>query len=124
MGALIICGSRDLADGGRGHKQISEFLMTLPQDTLVITGGAWGADWLGALEAYGQHFPIRTFPADWKKNGKGAGPKRNREMLAYLKTEPPPRMVLALPTKDSKGTRDMIKIAEAAEGVDVRVVEC
>jgi hypothetical protein len=53
--------------------------------TEVVCGLAKGADTLGKrwaiLEA---GIPVRDFPADWNKYGKGACPIRNAEMVEYM----------------------------------------
>ena len=49
----------------------------------IVSGGAPGADRLGEKIAAELGVPVRVFAADWKAFGRGAGPKRNKEIAAY-----------------------------------------
>lgn len=60
--------------------------------------------------------PYMTFPANWDRFGKAAGPIRNKWMLEYGQ----PDLVVAFP--GGKGTAHMVKIATEA-GVAVRIIE-
>ena len=60
---------------------------------------------------------VETYPADWDRHGKSAGPIRNRQMLA----EGHPDLVVAFPDTVSRGTWDMIGAARHA-GVKVWVM--
>jgi len=44
---------------------------------------ASGADAEGASWALNRGIALKGFPADWKGNGRAAGPIRNREMAEY-----------------------------------------
>ncbi len=49
--------------------------------TLVfVSGGCSGADALGERYANEHGFQIEIYPAEWKKYGRRAGPKRNQKM--------------------------------------------
>ncbi|HVM95122.1 MAG TPA: hypothetical protein VMT89_01980, partial [Candidatus Acidoferrales bacterium] len=56
------------------------------------------------------------FMADWRRNGRAAGPIRNQQML----TEGKPDLVVAFP--GGRGTRDMVNKAKAAN-VAVTVID-
>jgi hypothetical protein len=86
--------------------------------TLVIHGGARGVDSMAGAAAAQLKIPIRVFPADWKKNGKAAGPIRNQQML----DEGKPDLVLAFWDGKSRGTEHMIGLAKKA-GILCRVVQ-
>ena len=73
----------------------------------VVSGGANGADHLGELWAIGYSIPLTRFPADWDKYGKGAGPKRNQQMLEHLLVSDKPYAVCFW-DGESRGTRDML----------------
>lgn len=60
--------------------------------------------------------PIESYPADWKRDGRGAGPIRNQRMI----DEGKPHIVIAFP--GGKGTADMVMRAEMA-GIPVVKVE-
>lgn len=89
----------------------------------IIEGGARGADAIAAgwaVETQGARAAValESFPADWNKHGKGAGPIRNQKML----DEGKPDLVLAFHTDPGlgKGTADMVRRAKKA-GVPVEV---
>lgn len=77
---VIIAGSRTITDLAivKAAVKNSGF-----QITEVVCGGAKGVDTLGAQYAMDNQLSLRTFPADWQKNGKAAGPLRNMEMAKY-----------------------------------------
>lgn len=53
------------------------------QITEVVSGTARGADLAGEAWAEMEGLPVERFPADWDKEGKSAGFKRNRKMADY-----------------------------------------
>jgi len=110
---VLITGSRHYADEAIIRRELSAF----PPGTVVIHGGASGADSLADRVAKQLGFEVVAVPADWKKHGKAAGPLRNQKML----DEQSPTIVLAFPLEDSRGTWDMVQRARDA-GVEVRVV--
>lgn len=75
------------------------------QITEVVCGEARGADTMGATWADLSGIPVKRFPADWKANGKAAGPIRNRQMADYADA------LIAVWDGASRGTRNMIEEA-------------
>lgn len=110
---ILICGSRDWADGALVGRRMSE----LPAGTVIIEGGARGADTYARLCAEALGFEWVPFEADWRRYGLAAGPRRNAQMLAEGK----PDLVWAFHDawEQSRGTKDMIEKARKA-GVPVR----
>lgn len=49
--------------------------------TLIVSGGASGADTLGEAWAKEKSIPTKIFKPDWVKYGRAAGPIRNREIV-------------------------------------------
>lgn len=79
-----------------------------------------GADQLAYEWAREMEFPCRTFPAEWARFGRSAGPRRNTQMAGDGPDE-----CVAFPRKDGRwgpGTLDMIGKAAIA-GAIVRRVE-
>jgi hypothetical protein len=109
---VIVTGSRDWAD----YQLIRARLAKLPPGSLVIQGGAPGADQLAAMACAALGIECLTCPADWAKHGKAAGPIRNQVML-----DKRPGLVLAFPLPSSRGTWDMVAKAKA-QGVPVEVI--
>lgn len=76
----------------------------------LIQGGTGGADEIACRVGFQLGFMVSTFPADWNKHGKKAGPIRNREMLNLLDGEEQ-ELILAFHDdlfSGSKGTRDCV----------------
>jgi hypothetical protein len=108
---VLVCGGRDYTD----RKAIYTFLDYLHAEhsfTVLIAGGARGADTIAAEWAREHGIGTRIFVANWVAFSKAAGPIRNAQML----TEGKPDLVVAFP--GGKGTQDMIDRASAA-GVEV-----
>jgi hypothetical protein len=77
MRVIIICGDRNWTD----HEPITEFVATLPSETVVISGGARGADSLAHEAALARGLSALRMDAAWKFYGARAGPVRNARML-------------------------------------------
>lgn len=109
---VLVCGGRDFDD----YDLLSSTLDKLDID-LIIEGGAAGADNWAWKYAKRNGLQFETYRAEWDKHGKSAGHVRNQQML----DEGKPDMVVAFPTKASKGTWDMVKRSKKA-GLPVTVV--
>lgn len=114
---LLVCGGRRFGKWATLKAEIEKLHAEKPI-TLLIEGGAKGADRLAREWAKQAGIPVQTFEADWTTYGKGAGPIRNEQMLREGK----PDFVLAFPTADSVGTWHMIGIANMAK-VPTKVVQ-
>ena len=98
---LAIVGSRTFND----HSLLERTLLRVRTPiTEIVSGGARGADSLAARWAHVHGVPLKEFLPDWKKYGKSAGFRRNREIVEYADT------VLAFWNGVSKGTQDDIKL--------------
>ena len=51
--------------------------------TEIVSGCARGVDRDGETWAEKKGIPVRRFPPEWNRYGRGAGVVRNREMAAY-----------------------------------------
>lgn len=78
---VIIAGSRDIEDINIVPKAMDRFYGV--NITEVVSGKASGIDTLGEIWAEANDIPVKSFPANWKKYGKAAGPLRNKEMAEY-----------------------------------------
>ena len=108
---VLVCGGREYSDWG----QMRWVLGAIRIDT-VITGAARGADSVAGEWATDQGVDLVTYPANWERDGKSAGFKRNQLMLDNAK----PDLVVAFP--GGNGTAHMVRIAKEA-GVPVLRVE-
>lgn len=110
---VLVCGGRDYDD----EKTVSRVLSELPRDGLsVAQGGATGADNLALEWCRANKIPVGTYWANWKDEGRSAGPIRNRKMLADFK----PDLVIAFP--GGAGTAHMVSIARRA-GIKVMEID-
>jgi hypothetical protein len=106
---VLVCGGRLYDDWKTVHRVLTEL-----SPSVIIEGGASGADRLAAKWAGINNTPLVRYPPLWHQ-GKKAGPQRNAFMLADGR----PDLVVAFP--GGRGTDDMILKADAA-GVHVRRV--
>ena len=67
----------------------------------VVHGGARGADALGASWGRSRCLDVMCFPADWSTFGRGAGHRRNADMLRVGAPQ------LAVQCPGGRGTEDM-----------------
>lgn len=109
---ILVCGGRDFTD----RTFVDGLLDGLHRAFCireVIQGGASGVDSFARAWAEEQdEVEVRTFYADWAKDGPAAGPIRNQRMLDVGR----PDYVIAFP--GGKGTADMVRRAKAA-GIEV-----
>jgi predicted Rossmann-fold nucleotide-binding protein len=108
---LIVCGGRDYNNLAAVEHAL--YVVHAKKGiTLLVEGGARGADQLARAWAIKNGVPHKTEEADWRTHGRAAGPIRNGLMLAKYK----PDGVVAFP--GGSGTADMMAQARAA-GVKV-----
>jgi hypothetical protein len=79
---LIIAGSRSGRLSETDYARLDALHAERPV-TEVVSGFASGIDKCGETWAVRNRIPVKTFPADWEKYGKAAGPIRNRQMAEY-----------------------------------------
>lgn len=107
---ILVCGSRSFGDVGLMRERFERF----DPNTVVITGGARGADAVARSVARDCGLHVAQVDALWGVFGKSAGPRRNRAMLLLR-----PDIVLAFRMSGpSLGTDHMVRIARA-EGIPV-----
>ena len=111
---VLICGGHDYYREDTIVRTLDEIHAETPI-TCLIEGGANGADTLAYNWAKARGVPDKSFPADWNKHGKNAGPKRNQVMLK----QGAPDLVVAFPGGAS--TAHMVKLARSS-GVRVMTV--
>ena len=100
---VIVTGGRNFGSQPEEEKALFAVLSKL-SPTLVVQGGASGADSLAAKWAYQNKRKI-TYPADWDSDGKSGGPKRNRRMVLHNHDA----LLVACP--GGKGTENCIREA-------------
>ena len=107
----VVCGGRDFRD-----QELVDRTLDSLGITVLIEGGANGADALASAWAFRNRVPWARYKADWTLYGNAAGPVRNQQML----TEGKPDVVVAFP--GGSGTADMVRRARLA-GVHVLEVK-
>lgn len=108
---VLVCGGRHFDDAEWLYAVLDSF-DAYYDFTMLIEGAARGADTLARKWAEANNIPVRSFPADWKKHGKTAGPIRNQRML----DEGKPNLVIAFP--GGLGTANMVNQAKT-RGLEV-----
>lgn len=132
---VLVCGGRDFgevpvgcpAESRHHYEKIAHGQRRLLFDTLdalkvdrgvsvIIHGAARGADLEAGYWARRQMIAEEPYRADWKRDGKAAGPIRNQRMIEEGK----PDLVVAFP--GGRGTADMVRRARLAglEVIEVR----
>lgn len=108
---VLVCGSRDWAD----REAIRERLHRLPSDSIVIAGGARGADRDAAKVAAELGFHVAEVRPQWNRYGGAAGRRRN---LVMLRLKPDRVIAFSLGTHGTQHTIDNAR----AQGVEVEVI--
>ena len=111
---VIICGSRDWTNVGAIEDTMVGLHAGCSGRVVFIHGDARGADKIADAVARRLGFDVEAYPADWRGNGKGAGPIRNRQMLDTGAT-----LVVAFKegfdhSLTRGGTENMVRMARAA----------
>jgi hypothetical protein len=107
---VLVCGSREWEDADA----IRERLRKLPKDSVVIAGGARGADKLAAEIAAELGYHVAVCMAQWDRYGGAAGRRRNHAMLQLR-----PTLVIAY-TLGTPGTQHTIAITQQ-KGIPLEV---
>jgi hypothetical protein len=103
LARVLIYGSRTWTEGD----VIREVLSDLPADTVIIHGGAAGADSMAGAIAREFGYMVVVFPADWKTYGRSAGHRRNQQMIDQGK---PDEAVGFRSPGESRGTDNMTSL--------------
>ena len=114
---IMVTGSRNHADERLICEALDSLVGYWGGDVVLVEGGAPGADYLATCWATDRCYALHTFPADWDRFGKAAGPMRNQQMV-----DEKPDVVAAFPLPDSRGTWDAVRRAREA-GIRVEVFE-
>lgn len=111
---VLICGGRDYRDAETMDKTLRILHEQVPF-SVIITGGASGADRLAELWARTNNIASEVYMADWARYPNTAGPIRNKRML----DEGKPDLVVAFP--GGAGTDNMVTQAMKAGVSIIRV---
>jgi hypothetical protein len=75
-----VVGSRDYTDAD----QMLNIISGLPRDTVIVSGGAPGADTIATSIAESLGMETKVWEADWAHYGNKAGFLRNRQICADI----------------------------------------
>lgn len=112
---IIIAGSRGFNNYNYLEYVVDRYFAKFvsdKSDVEIISGTARGADSLGELYAQKHGISLIRLPADWIKYGKSAGYRRNEEMAVLSVSDGCAGVLLAFWDGQSRGTKNMIDIAE------------
>ncbi len=103
-----IAGCRDYCDYDEAKGYIDFCLSDIRKenDIVIVSGCASGADAIGERYAEENGFKVEKYPADWKRYGRSAGPRRNKQMAEVSD------YVICFWDEKSKGTKSMIDYAK------------
>lgn len=111
---VAVTGGRRFTDRGALFDLLDKLHGQRPFD-LLLAGGAQGVDTFAGDWARSRGVRLFVFYAQWKMQGKAAGPIRNARLLAEGK----PDLLIRFP--GGRGTADMTRRAEDAGVPIVRV---
>ncbi len=105
---VVIGGCREFKDYGVLCEFADTCLTRLAAqgDICIVSGGCRGVDEMGERYAAERGYAVERHPADWKRYGRSAGPRRNREMVELAD------YVIAFWDGRSRGTRSLIESAK------------
>jgi len=99
---VAIVGSRDYAD----LRRVSEYVETLPSDTVVVSGGAVGVDTTAAGAARRRGLTVEEHLPNYALYGRAAPMIRNGDIVAHAD------LVVAFWDGKSRGTKNAIDRAK------------
>jgi hypothetical protein len=108
---VAVIGSRTFFDKAKLVEQLDR----LQNISLIVSGGARGADSLGEQYAKERKIPTMIFLPDWERFGKSAGFKRNVQIIDHAD------LVVAFWDGQSAGTRHSIDLARKS-GKECKIV--
>ena len=104
---VVIEGCRDYDNYDEAKAFIDFCLSNIRKNykIIIVSGCASGADAMGERYANEIGFKVERYPADWKKYGRSAGPKRNKQMAEVCD------YAICFWDEKSRGTKSMIEYA-------------
>lgn len=104
---LAVVGSRNFDKPHVLTEVLNQFVQDKGTPSVIVSGGATGADTFAEIYAAEKKIPIKVFKPDWKQYGKSAGPKRNLQIVHESNF-----MIAFRTSKDSAGTNISIALAQ------------
>ncbi len=104
---VVIAGSRNFNDYRLFSAVVDKYLSRIRKEyeLIILSGHCRGTDLMAERYAKENEFGLEIFPADWERYGRGAGPKRNKQMADKAD------YAIAF-SSDGSGTKSLIGYAE------------
>ena len=99
---VAIVGSRTFSD----RKAVEAYVKQLPNNVVVVSGGAKGVDTWAALAAQKHGLKVKIFLPDWEQYGRAAGFIRNQDIVDLA------HKVVAFWDGESRGTAHSMRLAK------------
>ena len=115
---VVIAGSRNFNDYEMFASIVGEFLKPICEEyeMIIVSGHCSGTDLMGERYAKENGYEVEIYPAEWKKYGRSAGPKRNKQMVDAAD------FAIAFPGVNGKGTYSMIQYAKQ-KGIPIKIYQ-
>lgn len=107
---ILIAGSRNYPK----EHEVREYVQGIAKGNVILAGGARGVDRWAEDEARKQGLEVKVYPAQWERYGRGAGYRRNAEMVRDADK-------LVAFWNGSKGTAHTIRLA-VEKGIAILLV--
>ena len=106
--SIVICGCRNFYDKNVFSAFVDKCLAETAKECeiRILSRHCSGVDAMAEQYAAEHGLQLSIYPADWRRYGRAAGPKRNFEMANEADA------VIAFWDGSSKGTKNMIDIAD------------
>lgn len=121
---LLITGSRNWKEPDT-IREVLRRIRPLYLEPMLIHGGARGVDEIAGVEARRLGFDVKVMRADWRENGRAAGPIRNTQMVTFARVMGEKQgcdvVCLAFWDGESRGTKDCFTKAHEA-GIDTEII--
>lgn len=117
---VLVSGGRSYANRDYVFHRLDEFHRNFPIKVIIEGRARRGADLFAEQWALERGVQDEGYPAEWSKNGKGAGPIRNQQML----DEGQPDVAMIFP--GGTGTADMLKRCEIYQRMNpqFQIIKC
>lgn len=104
---VVIGGCRDYENYEVFCKYVDIYLSRIGKENkiVIVSGHCSGVDVMAERYAKENGYAVEIYPADWKKYGRAAGPKRNKLMVETAD------YVIAFWDGRSRGTKSLIDYA-------------
>lgn len=106
---VAIIGSRHFANLGMVEAAVARLYQEHGSRLMIVSGGAKGVDATAERKAREMAIPYLIYPANWERDGRGAGHIRNHYIIGVA------HEVLAFWDGESRGTQGSIDLAVSVQ---------